>query len=71
MKKIYEPVILRKLGLSTKFLRNILYTRKLILRVGLIVPSTTIDILALKLHVGHNHRDSKVVAMINILEEHA
>ena len=52
--KIYEPVILQKLGLSIKFPRNVLYARKSALEVGLIAPSTIIDTLALKLYVGHN-----------------
>ena len=56
-------MILRKLELSTKFLRNVLYARKLILGVGLIAPFTIMNILALKLYVGHNHRDSEVATI--------
>ena len=71
MEEIYKPMILRKLELSTKFLYKILYTRKLVLGVGLIALSIIFDILALILCVGHNCRDSEVIIIINILEENA
>ena len=48
-----KKVILRKLGLSEWFPRDVLYLRKTALGVGIIKPSTIIDILALKLYVGH------------------
>ena len=46
--KIYESTILRKLGFSVKFPRNVLYTRKLVLSIGIIKLSTAIEILAFK-----------------------
>ena len=69
--KIYEPVILRKLGLSIKFPSNILYARKSMLGVKLMSPSTIMDILALKLYIGYNRGESEVAKIIKILEENA
>jgi len=69
--KIYKPVILRKLGLSITFPRNVLYARKSVLGVRLISPSTIIDILALKLYVGYNRDKNEVAKTIKILEENA
>ena len=44
--KICEPVLLKKLGLSDKFPREMLYARKLALGVGLMKPSIIVYILA-------------------------
>ena len=37
-KRIYEEPLLKKLGLSTKFLQSILYSRKSTLGIGIIKP---------------------------------
>ena len=46
-------------------------SRKTALGIGLMSPSTTVDGLALKLHVGHKRAESKVTKMIKINEENA
>ena len=69
LKNIHEPVMLRKLRLSEKFSRKVLHYRKTSLGVGLLAPRTIVDVLALKLHVGHQRADSKVDKMIQINEE--
>jgi hypothetical protein len=51
--KIYEVPILKKIGLSAKFPRQILYVRKAALGVGIIKPSTIINTLAIKLYIEH------------------
>jgi len=51
--KISETTLLRKVGLSKKFPRKILYARKLQLGVGILKPSTILTILSLKLYLGH------------------
>ena len=51
--KIYEKTVLTKLGLSKKFLRAILYSRKMLLGLGLLKPSIIIETLVLKLYTGH------------------
>ena len=51
--RIYEEPMLLKLGLSRKFPRTALYSRKSALGVGLILPSTLIAVLKLKLYVGN------------------
>jgi len=71
LKKIYEPVVLKKLGLSEKFPRSILYSRKTALGVGLMAPNTIMSILALKLYVGHNRIKSEISKMIRINEENS
>jgi hypothetical protein len=71
LKKIYEPVILRKMGLSEKFPRAVLYSRQTALGVGLMSPKTIIDSLALKLYVGHQRYRSELSKMIRINEENA
>ena len=71
LKKIYEPVILRKMGLSEKLPRSVLYAKKSLLGVGLMLPTIIIDILALKLYAGHNRLESEVSKMIKINEENA
>jgi hypothetical protein len=48
--KIYEEPILKKIGLSAKFSRQILYAWKSALGVGIIRPSTIINTLAIKLY---------------------
>jgi len=68
LKKISEPVILRKLGLSEKFPRRILYTKKSQLGVGILQPSTIIAILALQLYLGHKRSDDNIGKQISINE---
>ena len=51
--KIYKLVLLVKLDLSKKFPRNILYTRKIALEVGIMKPSIIIAVLAIKLYLGY------------------
>ena len=69
LKKIYEPVILRKMGLSEKFLRCVLYSRRTVLGIGLMFLRMIMDILALKLYVGHNRMESEVARMIKVNEK--
>ena len=51
--KIYEPVILRKLKLSERFLRKVLCVRNSALGIYLLTLRTIIDVLLLKLNIGH------------------
>ena len=64
-----EKVILRKLGLSEWFPRDVLYSRKTALGVGIMKPSTIIDILVLKLYVGHKWLNNRIAKIIRINEE--
>ena len=59
------------MGLSEKFLRDILYARKSALGVGLMSPITIMNILALKLYAGYNRGETKVSKIIKINEENA
>ena len=71
LKKIYEPVILRKLGLSENFPRSVLYSRKTALGIGLLAPATIIDVLALKLYFGHKRANDRIGKAIQINEDNA
>jgi len=71
LRKIYEPVILRKLQLSEKFPRDVLYMRNSALGIGLLKPTTIIDSLSLKLYVGHQRAKTKIANMIQINENNA
>ena len=71
LRKIYEPVLLKKMGLSEKFPRTVLYSRKTSLGVGLMTPNTIMSSLALKLYVGHKRYKSELATIIRINEENA
>jgi len=64
--KISEAILLKKLGLSKKFPRRILYAKKSELGVGILKPSTIISILALKLYIGHKRKEDKISRIIEI-----
>ena len=53
MKRIYEVLILKKLGLSVKFPREVMYMRKTALGLGLIELDAVLEILTLKQYFGH------------------
>ena len=57
--------------LSEKFPRLVLCSRKSILGVGLMSPSTIASSLALKLYVGHNRYKSELSKIMRINEENA
>ena len=59
-----------KLRLSRKFPRLILYSRKSALGVGIIKPSTIIDMLKAKQYIGHKRMNSIVQESIKLQEEY-
>ena len=71
LKKIYEPVILRKLGLSENFPRSVLYSRKTALGVGLLAPTTIIDVLAMKLYLRYQRAKDRTSVQIQIIKDNA
>ena len=58
-----------KLGLSEKFLRKILYTRKIALGIELMKSSTIIAILIIKLYLWHKRLEDRIAQRIKINEE--
>ena len=58
--RISELTLLKKLELSEKFPRNILYTKKSQLGVGIMKPSTIITVLALKLYLGYRRNEDEI-----------
>ena len=69
--KMCEPVRLRKMGFSTKFPRKIACVQTSSLRIGLMKPSTMMEILALKSHLGHKRNGIDIAEMIEINEDNA
>ena len=66
---ICESTLLKKLRLSEKFPRRILYARKSELGVGILKPTTMIAILALKLYLGHKRNKDRISKIIEINEK--
>ena len=62
-------MLLKKLRLSEKFSRKVLYSRKTALEVGLLCLSIIIVILALKLYVGHKRFNDRISWIIKINKE--
>ena len=69
--EISERAILKKLGLSEKFPRAVLHSRKTALGVGLMKPTTIVNILTLKLCVGHKRFNDRIAKIIGLNEEEA
>ena len=69
--KIYELVILAKLGLSKKFPHKVLHARKLAFGVGILKLTTIITFLALKLYLRYKRFKDKIVEIIKINKENA
>ena len=67
--EISERAILKKLGLSEKFPRAVLHSRKTALGVGLMKPTTIVNILTLKLCVGHKRFNDRIAKIIGLNEE--
>ena len=68
LKRIYEAILLSKLRFRKKFPRTALYSRKCALGIGLMTPSTIIDILKLKMHVGNKQKKRNVVDAVSAQE---
>ena len=59
-----------KLGLSKKFHRDVLYSRKSALGVGIMKPSTIIDTLKAKLYLGNVRQGGVASNAIKLQEEY-
>ena len=66
---MHEPIVLKKLDFSEKFLIYALYLRKTALRIRLLKLSIIIAILLLKLHIRYRRLETEVTGMIKIIEE--
>jgi len=67
--ELSESILLKKLRLSVKFPRALLYARKSALGVGLMKPSTILAFLALQLYFGHKRKDDMTAKMIQVIED--
>ena len=67
--KVCKAIILKKLRFSKKFLRKVLYSRKIALGISLIKPSIIIAALALKRCISYKRMKSNISKMIDINEE--
>ena len=70
LQQIYEEPLLVKLGLSRNFPRLVLYSRKSALGVGIMRPSTIIDMLKAKQYLGHKRMNSIANQSIQLQEEY-
>ena len=62
--------MLRKLGLSEKFPKELLYAQRGALGVSLITPKTAIAIAIVKLYIGNMQQQSNVVNLIKMNKEY-
>ena len=69
LKRIYEILLLMKLGLGQKFSQKVLYSRKSTLEVGIITPKTIIDILKAKLYIGNVRKREETSKVIELYSE--
>ena len=67
--KISDKVLLRKIGLSEKFPRKMLYNRNSALGVGLIKLSRMVFILVLKFYISYIISQDRILNLIRIKEE--
>ena len=49
--------------------KEILYTRKIALGIGLIKPSIAVETLALKLYVGNKRAKNRIAKLLSIIED--
>jgi len=70
IKCIYKELILRKLGLSIKYLKELLYERRGTLGVGFLSSNTALTITSLKLYIGNQRMQSRVSELINVNEQY-
>ena len=68
--RITEPALLRKMGLSVKFPRTVMYESQNILGMGFIKPSTMIAVQMIKMHVGNVRLETKMSVLIKSLNEY-
>ena len=66
---MYEEPILRKLGFSSNFPRNVMYVSKEMLGLGLFLPTTMVAIQGLRMYFGNKRIKSKAARTIKVLEE--
>ena len=67
---MYEEPLLSKFGLSKNFLRQVLYSRKSALGIGIMTPSTIIDMLKAKLYIGNIRKEGVAKEAIDLQEEY-
>ena len=69
LQRICKEPILIKLGLSRKFPRTVLCSRKSVLGVGLMLPSALIATLKLKLCIRNKRAENRIATLLSINEE--
>ena len=67
--KLSENVLIKKMGLSKKFPRKLLYARWNSIGVGIIQPNTAIAMNKIRLYLGNTRLNSNAGQMILPLEE--
>ena len=69
--KISESSLLINLGLSAKFPRTLLCSRKIVLEVWMLKALTTVAMLVVKLHLRHKRFEDRISRLISINAENA
>jgi len=70
LKRLYKVPMLKKLGLSIKFLKELLYVRQSALSVKLVALNTALLIAALKLYIENICMNNRVSENIKISKEY-
>ena len=60
---------MKKLGLSTKFPKHMLYARKSVGRLRLLQPKTILAIMAMKQYITDNRTNNNIAKTIKIAED--
>ena len=68
LRRIYENRMKKKLQLSSKFLTQLLYSRKAALGIELLSPETVLNMLAIKTYVSYTRVKRNVTVMIKLNE---
>ena len=71
LRKTYENLLVRKLGLGSNFPRQIIRSTVTEMGVGTVSPKTVISSLTLKLHRSHKRMKSENGTIIKIIENSA
>ena len=67
--KIYIKTIFEKTTINQKIPKEIAYTRKTALGIGLIKLLIAVETLALKLHVGNKRAKNRIAKLLSIIED--
>ena len=68
LRSIYKGPLIKKLGLSVKYLKYVIYTRILVEGLGILQPKIILAIIALKHYLACSCTNNNVAKIINTIE---